>query len=489
MSLDRVAADTAIPSSCARPTGQPPAPAVLERLRALTGIDFQWHASGTRPAEGRWSAEIQVGGRAIGILSALPEGIPAGRLEAACALTREWLAHESEISGMADEILRGYEQIHLAHRVSGSLDGASDGQHVCEVVLRETLRLLDAASATVRLHGVSEEEARCWSVRSDSLRGSSAADDCCLEVPILCARGAGEPLELGVLTLRGRLHGGPFTLCDQKLARSMAEQIGVFLRLGLLIDEARQRGRFSREREITREVHSGLLPKDDPRLPGLIVAGACLPGEEIGGDHYGYLNQVPEVLNVMLAKVSERGVRAAVAMATVRALLRAEVSRNDSPAEALRAANHVLARDLQPSGLYATALLARYDCRNRRLRYAGAGHSSVLLWRAADGRFERLESNGLAMGIFEDVVYEQGEIELAPGDLLTVFTDSVTETRNRTGECFGLERLCHEIMRHRRERPRTLIYRILESVEAFRAPLPQRDNLTLVVLRAVREGA
>ena len=91
------------------------------------------------------------------------------------------------------------------------------------------------------------------------------------------------------------------------------------------------------------------------------------------------------------------------------------------------------------------------------------------------------------MGIFEDVVYEQGECDLFPGDLLVMFTDGLAEARNPAGECFGLERLCHEVMVYRHERPRTLMYRLLEAVESFRSSQVQSDDLTLVALKATKE--
>jgi serine phosphatase RsbU (regulator of sigma subunit) len=353
--------------------------------------------------------------------------------------------------------------------------------------LYDVATLLGARTASVTLRCAAGREERCWSVRTDGgLAGKQAAGEW-LEVPILEPRAGTQAEEIGTLRLQGRYVAAGYGEPERKMARALADQIAIFLRVGQLVEEVRCGGRAGREREMTREAHASLLPREEPRLPGVEVAGACLPAEKVGGDLYGYVVTHPTFLSAIVAEVSKTGLRATMAMAGVRSLLHAEAARTDSPAEALRYVNRALSRDLQPTGLFATAFLARYDIQERRLHYAGAGHPTALLWRACEGRFERLERGGLAMGIFEDVVYEQGECDLLPGDVLVMFTDGLTETRNSSGEYFSLERLCHEVMVHRNERPRTLMYRLLEAVERFRFSQEQHDDLTLVILKAMKE--
>ncbi|MEE8537311.1 MAG: PP2C family protein-serine/threonine phosphatase [Acidobacteriota bacterium] len=460
---------------------------LLERLKHLTGVEFGWRAAHERPEPGVASGAVEVDGCFAGALTTHAQSLAPKTLEAAADLAGEWLAREHEITELVDEVLRGYEQVQMAQRVTRSLAGMRDDRRLCEAVLHEIAVLLRACTATVFLHPVDGGAERCWSVRTEGVRvGKRPAQDW-LEVPIVISRAGAEVEEIGILRLQGRRAATGFGEEDRKLARALASQLGVFLRMAQVVEEARCGGRTGREREITREAHASLLPKEEPHLPGVEVAGACLPAEPVGGDHYGYLVTEVSVMTTMIAKVSNSGLRATMAMSGVRSLLRAEISRTGSPAEALRATNRALSRDLQPVGLFSTAFLARYDTRKRHLCYAGAGHSLALLWHAGDGRFERLERGGLAMGIFEDVVYEQGECDLFPGDLLVMFTDGLAEARNPAGECFGLERLCHEVMVYRHERPRTLMYRLLEAVESFRSSQVQSDDLTLVVLKATKE--
>lgn len=457
---------------------------LLDHLRALAGVEVGWTPAGETPARGLKSVQVLAAGLPAGWLTVQAAGVASATLEAAAALAGEWLACQAEAASAMSEAQQAREQIDLLVRIAGSLNPGSDCQRVCESILEESGRILNARSATLRLRDAKDGESLCLAARTGTGSAPAAAGEESIDVPVLRPRPSEPPEELGVLSLKGKRDGGRFSAADFKLAQALAHIAGVLVHYSRLLEEARRGERTLRDRQIAREIQGRLLPGEDPRLYGIEVAAACVPSEEVGGDNYGYLAEEQGVLGLMVADVSGHGIPAAVAMAGVRSLLRAEAARTDSPAAALRSVNRLLARDLQPSGLFATAFLARYEESGRRLRYCGAGHPPALLWRAAEGRFERLESGGLALGIFEDVIYEEGETFLAAGDLAVIFTDGLTETRNPAGEFFTQERLCQAAMRHRRERPRTLMYRLLEAVEEFRAGQPQRDDLTLLVLRA-----
>lgn len=458
---------------------------LLERLRALCGAELEWVPAPLPPPRGRRGAEVSAEGRSAGHLLAPAGGVHAGVLESAAALAAEQIEREGGIAALADELLRSWEQQAFAQRLVDSLTPLTDTQRLCETILDETVRALGARSVSLRLRDEKGTESLCLATRSARGADARPAEEG-LEVPIRRPRPSGELQEMGTLRVAGLPGGEAPGAGDPLLARALAEQAALLIHQCRIAEEARRTERARREAEIAREVQSGLLPHEDPRPSGLEVAGACVPGPEVGGDHYGYLADRPGLPGLMMIDVSGDGVAAAVAMVGVRSLLRAEAARADAPAAALAAANHLLARDLHPSGLYATAFLARYEESRRRLRYASAGHPPALLWRSGEGRFERLEVGGLALGIFDTAAYEQGEVDLEPGDLVILFSDGLTETRDPAGEAFTLERVCQTVMRHRRERPRTILYRLLEAAEAFRDGQPQGDDLTVMVLRAGR---
>jgi serine phosphatase RsbU (regulator of sigma subunit) len=476
----------------ASPNGSapPPAPALeglLERLRRLAGEEFEVLNRGEAIPAGRAAAEIRAGGLPAGHLLAGGAAAPdPGRLEAAASLAGEWIDLRAESDALADELLQAYERISAGQRLAESFSASSDLQQIGESLLEDAARLLGARSATLRLCDAQGGEWLSLATRAGAAAKEAVPVEDWIEAPVVRLRPSGDPEELGVLRAWAGRGAAPFGSFERRLARSLGEQAGLLLHLGRVLEQARQAESARREREIAREMQSRLLPREDPRPAGVEVAAACLPCAEVCGDGYDYLSAADGALALSVTSVSGRGPAAALALADVRALLRAQAAQSASPAEILRGANRLLARDLQPAGLFATAFLASLQAQGRSLRYASAGHPAALLWRAAAGRFERLQTGGLALGIFDDASCLECETELEDGDIAVVFSDGLTDARDAAGEPFSLERVCQVVMRHRRERPRTLMYRLLEAVEAHRGAAPQQDDLTVMVVRAGR---
>jgi serine phosphatase RsbU (regulator of sigma subunit) len=463
---------------------------LLERLRQITGEWIEFRPCEQSLPAGRAAAEVRSGDRLIGHLLAADETAAASpRLDAAAGLLGEWLERQSEADALADELLQSYEQISLGQRLAENVGASSDLQQIGERLLDDAARLLGARTATLKLRHPHGGEWLSLATRASAPGAEQARADDWIEAPVLRLRPCGEPEEMGVLRAGGARGGACFGAYEKRLARSLGEQAGLLLHLGRVLEQARVGERARREREIAREMQSRLLPREDPRPTGIEVAAACLPSAEVCGDGYDYVSGPGGALTLSVTSVSGRGPAAAVAMAGVRALVRAQAALSDSPAAILRGANRLLARDLQPAGLFATVFLASLGPEGRTLRYASAGHPAALLWRAAEGRFEKLHTGGLALGIFDDTACPEADTALEDGDIAVIFSDGLIEARDAEGEPFSLERLCQVVMRHRRERPRTLMYRLFEAAEAHRGNHPQQDDLTVMVLRAGRGEA
>jgi phosphoserine phosphatase RsbU/P len=134
-----------------------------------------------------------------------------------------------------------------------------------------------------------------------------------------------------------------------------------------------------------------------------------------------------------------------------------------------------------PPEKYATFYCGLYDDQSGLLTYTNAGHLAPLLIRQQN--VIRLESNGMAVGLFPEVPYEQNVLQLCAGDLLTAFTDGITETENANGEQFGEQRLSDLIVRHR-ERPLDEISRIVtDAVRNWASDIDMQDDTTIVLAR------
>ena len=255
--------------------------------------------------------------------------------------------------------------------------------------------------------------------------------------------------------------------------------------------------RAARELEIAKEVQSRLFPQFLPPLSTLDYAGICIQARHVGGDYYDFLDLgSPQRLErgatselaaaawhmaFVLADICGKGIAGALLMANLQANLRSRyaLALHDFP-RLLQSVNQLFYEN-SPQDRFATMFFAVFDDHTGEMEYANCGHNAALLFRA-DGTLERLESTTTVIGVFPRWECDSRFVNLAPGDLLVVYSDGVTESLDHGNEEFGEERLIATVRRHRERRPEALISAVVEEVRAF-SPHEQSDDITLIVAR------
>jgi serine phosphatase RsbU (regulator of sigma subunit) len=249
--------------------------------------------------------------------------------------------------------------------------------------------------------------------------------------------------------------------------------------------------RLERDVVIAQEVQTRLFPRKDPEIPGLDCHGVCRPARGVAGDYYDFLSLDPGHTGIAVGDVAGKGLPAALLMASLQGSLRsfASVSRG-GPASLAKDLNTQLHGLTEPNR-FATFFWGVYDATRRALTWVNAGHNAPMLVRAT-GAIERLRPSGPPLGALPGATYRQESTVLEPGDILVIFTDGVTEAAGAREEEYGEERL-ERVLRQGAERPlaaagtaASVCERIVEAVRAFENGAPQQDDITLVVLRAVR---
>jgi sigma-B regulation protein RsbU (phosphoserine phosphatase) len=152
-----------------------------------------------------------------------------------------------------------------------------------------------------------------------------------------------------------------------------------------------------------------------------------------------------------------------------------------SPGALLGLLNHQL-YDSTPAEKYATLFVGIYDGRTRRLTYSNGGHLPPILI-SHDGQIRRLEAGGTVVGLFDGMTYEEGSVEIHPGEIFLAYSDGVTEPENDFGE-FGEHRLI-DLVRQNRELTLPEISQIVtQAVDDWIGDNEQPDDVTLVLARA-----
>src|SRR5438093_107511 len=243
----------------------------------------------------------------------------------------------------------------------------------------------------------------------------------------------------------------------------------------------RERQRLESELAVARRIQSRLLPERAPEVRGAEIAGFSEPAREVGGDYYDHIVLADGRVALVIADVSGKGMPAALLMSAFRAALLTQLDGGAEPGAAFGHVNRFLHRSIEP-GRFVTAFLAVLDPQSERIDYCNAGHNPPYLV-TRDGRTTTLETGGLLLGMLEDSSYAQGVAELAPGNMLVLFTDGVTEAQRADGAMWGEERLVSTLREGACEPCAALVRRIVDAVRAFEGGERPSDDITLLIAR------
>ena len=292
---------------------------------------------------------------------------------------------------------------------------------------------------------------------------------------------------LGFIGLGPKRSEEPYSRSDSSLLGTVAAQAGLALENSQLSEAiataTAQRELMHREIEIAREVQQRLFPQNQPDIPALEYAGYCRPARGVGGDYYDFLALSSGRLGLAIADVSGKGIPAALLMASLQASTRGQSQSDSSRVADLTAGVNRLVCEASPENRYATFFYARFDPATNKLIYTNGGHNPPILLRGAE--VIRLECGGPPVGLFQASQYQQEEIQLDPGDLLTLFTDGISEAENGAEEEWGEDRLMETARACRDLPPSEIIARIMQAADAFAAGAPQHDDMTLVIARVL----
>lgn len=288
---------------------------------------------------------------------------------------------------------------------------------------------------------------------------------------------------IGMINLGERLSEQEYSADDRQLLNDLAAQAAPAVRVAQLArqqqQEARERERMEQELRVARLIQQTLLPRELPDLPGYEIAAHYQPARAVGGDFYDFLYFEDGKIGIVIGDVTDKGVPAALVMATTRTLLRAAAERLSNPSTVLERVNALLHPDIPPR-MFVTCLYALLDPATGRISFANAGHD--LPYRHSASGVEELRATGMPLGLMPNMTYEETEVILAPGESLLMHSDGIVEAHNPAGEMFGLARLEARVAAH--QSGTGLISDVLSELAAFVGDeWEQEDDVTLVLLQ------
>ncbi len=424
-----------------------------------------------------------------------------------------------EVEHAANELAERYEEINLLYTISEILGRTVALDEATKTILSEVSETVGARRASVLVHDRATNTLRAVAalgVEPSAVAPVDVDDPFCvsarvfrtqhpvlaepnemvcpeeatyrrgemLSVPIMwtapAPRGA-EPL--GVVNLSDRRSGQPFTAGDQKLIAAIATQIGTAIQNTRLVRASVEQQRLAHEMQLAHDLQMKLLPNSAIVAPEAEVAARVVPAESVGGDFYNLFRLGGSRTGVMIGDVSGHGYQAALIMALTMSATAIHSQSMIDPGEVLHALMATLRDELTMTEMFISAFYAVVDPTAGEIWYANTGHPHAFLF-AEDEEGERLAASDLPLGMGERRPATARRPWRAGEDLLVLFTDGISDARNRAGERLGEERVLETIRAYRASSPQEILNHVFEVLDAHTAGAPRRDDLTIVIVRS-----
>ena len=241
-----------------------------------------------------------------------------------------------------------------------------------------------------------------------------------------------------------------------------------------------EKERMERELEIAGEVQRSILPAELPQIPGLHLAARSLPAHEVGGDLYDVITLDDEHVGLLAADVSGKNAHAAIFMAITRALFVAQARDFISPRQTLLDI-HRLLMEVSTSEMFVTVFYGVLNLRTLKMRYVRAGHDRPILYRPSTKKLWLLEAKGRFLGLLDGLKLEERTVQLAPGDLLVLYSDGITDVGRARNEAFGLHRLQAAVRACGHQSAQKICDELFAAALAHQKETEQFDDMVLLV--------
>jgi len=280
-------------------------------------------------------------------------------------------------------------------------------------------------------------------------------------------------------------------LINQASANRLADGTGwLLIAFGLVnllvLLEVADRLTLKNDLEVAREIQNAMLPAGPYRAPGVEVAGLTRPANTVGGDFYDIQPLGDGRVVIALGDVSGKGSPAALLMALLLAMFRTlvpSIEEENLEVSDLAARLNVQVTRHAPGNRFITLFCGIFTPLTGELRYVSAGHTPPLVLRADGSSTERLADGGIALGMFAQSAYSTGRALLAPGDLLAVYSDGITEAENKDGVPFDERGLEAALPRDASAAASELAQGVFHAVERYAGDVRLADDLTILLLR------
>lgn len=252
-----------------------------------------------------------------------------------------------------------------------------------------------------------------------------------------------------------------------------------------------EKGLIEKELQIASRIQQSLLPQNLPGTEGIELGVKFVPAKHVGGDFYDFIKLLFDVvklredrLGLVIGDVSGKGVPAALFMAKAMADFRGIAHDYSEPNEAMTAINDRLVEE-GVSGMFVTLQYLIYKPRERKIKYSNGGHNPLVWVKSTGDVLSLTQSVGSPVGIIPGSEFTADEFPVSAGDVFVMYTDGISEARDKNSREFGEKRILDTVLFNRRLPAQGLAEKLVGEVVKFSEGMPQHDDMTVIAIKII----
>jgi phosphoserine phosphatase RsbU/P len=289
---------------------------------------------------------------------------------------------------------------------------------------------------------------------------------------------------LGTIVLSKNRQGAKFTDIDFNHIRTFSDYAALTIDNIYNYHELIEKSELHREIRIAADIQKNLLPGTIPDTKGLSFAAFTEAARGVSGDYYDFFRLDKDKSAIIICDVVGKGVPASLLMIMIRTIIRLAASPRRNAAQILTILNRAIIGRTE-ADQFATMSFIIFDESKNEVAYSNAAHAPVLHYQSRTGTFLEVDTPGLPIGIERSVKYEQKIITLEKDDILALYTDGITEARNKMNKEYSQYSLQRVLKNEARNNPSKIIDSLRMDLQLFVGDSRQHDDQTLLILKAV----
>lgn len=273
---------------------------------------------------------------------------------------------------------------------------------------------------------------------------------------------------------------GIFTAGNRKIMESIAEQIAFSYDTLDFLNKKIEQEKLGEQLRIASEIQKSLLPKEIPEFENVDIEAFYRPAYDIGGDYYDVVDLGDKVF-LVLADVSGKSVPAALIMTSFRSILRHELEKENQLTTIVSNLNNYISKEI-PQDRFVTSIFIMLDYKNKNIEMINCGHNPTLVMK--DNELMTFEAEYMPVGIMGDFEFDSQKLEYNNNIYIALYTDGVTEARNKDSEEFEMERLTKIFIENKNKSAKEIVDNLISELDTFVGEAPQHDDTTIMIIKS-----